>query len=79
MCTAGAAKMEGTVLYDLVDAAALERKEFRLGHPGGVMSVGVEIEHNGNGVSIKEAAVGRTARRLMDGYVYVPERVFQAF
>jgi 2-methylaconitate cis-trans-isomerase PrpF len=77
MCTAGAAKMKGTVLYDLLDEAALERKEFRIGHPGGIMSIGLEIEENENGVSIREAAVGRTARRLMDGFVYVPESSFE--
>lgn len=77
MCTAGAAKMRGTVLYDLLDGSAHEKKEFRLGHPGGIMSIGLEIEENENGVSIKEAAVGRTARRLMDGFVYVPESCFK--
>ena len=77
MCTAGAAKMRGTVLYDLLDRSALERKDFRLGHPGGIMSIGLEIEDNENGVSIREAAVGRTARRLMDGFVYVPEKYFK--
>ena len=77
MCTAGAAKMRGTVLYDLLDGSVLERKEFRLGHPGGIMSIGIEIKNNENGVSIREAAVGRTARRLMDGFVYVPESCFK--
>ena len=77
MCTAGAAKMRGTVLYDLLDGSVLERKEFRLGHPGGIMSIGIEIENNENGVSIREAAVGRTARRLMDGFVYVPDSCFK--
>jgi len=68
--------MRGTVLYDLLDGSVLERKEFRLVHPGGIMSIGLEIENNENGVSIREAAVGRTARRLMDGFVYVPESCF---
>lgn len=77
MCTAGAAKMKGTVLYDLLDDTALERKEFRLGHPGGIMSIDLEIEESEKGVSIREAAVGRTARRLMDGFVYVPESCFE--
>jgi 2-methylaconitate cis-trans-isomerase PrpF len=77
MCTAGAAKMRGTVLYDLLDESAHEKKEFRLGHPGGIMSIDLEIEENDKGVTIREASAGRTARRLMDGFVYVPESCFK--
>lgn len=69
--------MRGTVLYGLLDDGALEKNEFRIGHPGGIMSIGLEIEENENGVSIKEATVGRTARRLMDGFVYVSESCFK--
>ena len=76
ICTAGAAKIEGTVLHELLGKGALETKEIRLGHPGGIIPVGVEVDKEGNSFEYKEAVLGRTARRLMDGYVYVPEKYF---
>ena len=77
ICTAGAAMIEGTVVYEMLGMSALESKEVRLGHPGGIIPVGAIIEKKGNAYEFKEALVGRTARRLMDGYVYVPEKYFQ--
>ena len=76
ICTAGAAKIEGTVLHDMLGKGALETKEIRLGHPGGIIPVGVEVDKEGNSYEYKEAVLGRTARRLMDGYIYVPEKYF---
>jgi 2-methylaconitate cis-trans-isomerase PrpF len=77
ICTTGAAKIEGTVLHELLSKEALEASEIRLGHPGGVIPVGTEVEKKGNRYEYKEAVLGRSARRLMDGYVYVPEKYFQ--
>jgi 2-methylaconitate cis-trans-isomerase PrpF len=61
----------------LLSKGALEAKEIRLGHPGGIIPVGAEVEKGGGRYEYKEAVLGRTARRLMDGYVYVPEKYFQ--
>jgi 2-methylaconitate cis-trans-isomerase PrpF len=77
ICTAGAAKIEGTVVYEALDKTALQKNEIRLGHPGGVMVVGVEMEKKGNIYDYKEGVLSRTARRLMEGYVYVPEKYFK--
>jgi 2-methylaconitate cis-trans-isomerase PrpF len=41
------------------------------------MAVGVEMERKGNIYDYKEGVLSRTARRLMEGYVYVPEKVFR--
>jgi len=77
ICTAGAAKIENTVLNELLGEGVLEAKEIRLGHPGGIIPVGAEVEKEGNSYEYKVAVLGRTARRLMDGYVYVPEKYFR--
>jgi 2-methylaconitate cis-trans-isomerase PrpF len=77
ICTAGAAKIENTVLNELLGEGVLEAKEIRLGHPGGIIPVGAEVEKEGNTYEYKKAMLGRTARRLMDGYVYVPEKYFR--
>jgi len=76
ICTAGAARIEGTVVHEVLSRSALEMSQIRLGHPGGVMTVGVEIEKKGNTYNYKEAVLSRSARRLMEGYVYVPEKYF---
>jgi 2-methylaconitate cis-trans-isomerase PrpF len=77
ICTTGAAKIEGTVVNEVLDEVALKAGEIRLGHPGGIIPVGAEVERKGNGFEYREAVLCRTARRLMDGYVYVPEKHFQ--
>jgi 2-methylaconitate cis-trans-isomerase PrpF len=41
------------------------------------MEVGVEMERKGNTYVYKEGVLSRTARRLMEGYVYVPEKYFR--
>jgi 2-methylaconitate cis-trans-isomerase PrpF len=76
ICTAGAAMIEGTILHEMLGQGARNTKEVRLGHPGGIIPIGVEMEKNEQGHEYKEAVLWRTARRLMDGYVYVPKKVF---
>ena len=73
---AGAARVRGTIVDELIDHAALDREFIRLGHPGGVIEVGVELEGQGDGCTYSKAILGRTARRLMEGYVLVPEKHF---
>ena len=77
ICATGAAKIEGTVVHEILSKAALEAREIRLGHPAGIIPVGVHVERKGNNHEYKEALIERTARRLMDGYVYVPEKYFR--
>ena len=73
--TAGAARIEGTVVNDMVKGKKLNETIY-LGHPGGIIDIGVKVEKKGNTFKYEEAIVGRTARRLMEGYVCVPERFF---
>ena len=77
ICTVGAARITGTVVHELLVEKAFETKEIRLGHPGGVLAVGAVIEKKGNSYEYKEAILARTARRIMDGYIYVPEKYYQ--
>jgi hypothetical protein len=73
IATAGAAMMPGTVAYDLVDDNARGNAPLRIGHPGGIIDIGAVINADGDRYDYKEAVIGRTARRLMEGYVLVPE------
>ena len=76
IATAGAATINGTVVYDLLPAMARQQELLRIGHPGGVIEVGAVIEKEGERYVYQEAVIGRSARRLMEGYVLVPEGQF---
>ena len=76
IAAAGAVMIEGTVAFNLRRNESIEEEFIRLGHPGGVIDVGAKIEKRGDDPFYVEAAVGRTARRLMEGYVLVPEKHF---
>ncbi|NOY86986.1 MAG: 3-methylitaconate isomerase [Deltaproteobacteria bacterium] len=74
--TAGAAKIPGTVVSEVVRGNAYEKGTVRIGHPGGVIEAGAQVEEQRGSYHILKATMGRTARRLMEGYVFVPERYF---
>jgi 2-methylaconitate cis-trans-isomerase PrpF len=75
ICTAGASRIPGTVVCEMADGGS-QKENIRIGHPGGIIEIGAKVEHQGEGYRYIEAIVGRTARRLMEGYVCVPERFF---
>jgi 2-methylaconitate cis-trans-isomerase PrpF len=74
VAAAGAARIPGTVVHDLMSPEAGKKEIMRLGHPGGIIEVGAVVEETGGNFNYKEAILGRTARRLMEGCVLVPEK-----
>ena len=77
VCTAGAAMIPGTVVHDLLKPEARGKEMLKIGHPGGVIEVGALMEKVNGETWYREAILGRTARRLMEGYVLVPEKTFK--
>lgn len=68
VCTGAAAKISGTIVNQVVphqDGVST----IRIGHPAGVIPVVANVE---DGI-VKKAAFIRTARRIIEGYVYVEE------
>lgn len=51
-------------------------KEIVIGHPSGMMEVKVEMRIEKGQPHIVSCTVGRTARKIMDGQVYVPASVY---
>lgn len=45
--------------------------DVRIGHPGGTLEVAAAIDAQANDVRVEKAAIGRTARLLMDGKAYI--------
>ena len=69
--TAAAAKIPGTVVNDVFRSR--EGTNFvRIGHSSGRLTLEIAIEERESGLFLKRAALERTARRIMDGFVYVP-------
>lgn len=44
----------------------------RIGHPSGMLYTEATVKKAGTNWNVSRAAIGRTARRIMDGYAYVP-------
>lgn len=73
VCTGVAARIEGTIVQKVCTPGAREAKTARIGHPSGIISLEVDVENRPEGPQLKMAAFGRTSRRIMEGFVYVPE------
>lgn len=65
-----AAALDGSVVSKLV-AEGTSTENVRIGHPSGVMTMCPEINLTENGAEVPAVAVQRTARRIMDGTVYI--------
>lgn len=76
IATAGAAVIPGTVVHGLMKTAEQKKEMIKIGHPGGIIEVGATVEEKDGIFHYREAALGRTARRLMEGHVLVPEKYF---
>lgn len=77
VCTVGAAAIPGTVVHKALQGREIDPASVRLGHPGGILEVGAKIVQQDGNWHYESAGITRSARRLMDGSVYVPERYFQ--
>lgn len=77
ICTGAAARVENSVLWDLLSDEARKNKVLRIGHPGGVLPVISEYEGSGNSFRLTNLEAYRTARMIMEGHVYVNKNVFK--
>lgn len=65
-CTGAAAKIAGTIVNQVIPHID-EISTIRIGHPAGVIPVVAQVDNG----EVKKAALVRTARRIMEGYVFV--------
>lgn len=77
VCTGAAVRIPGSVAWEVLRKEAKTRQSVNIGHPGGVISVQAEAEVISGEVKLKRIGVYRTARRIMDGYVYVRKTVLK--
>jgi 2-methylaconitate cis-trans-isomerase PrpF len=68
--TAAASRVPGSVVHALCRQSS---STVRIGHPSGIMSVGITTSGEKEHFRLTEVIVGRTARKLMEGRVFLPE------
>jgi 2-methylaconitate cis-trans-isomerase PrpF len=72
LCTAVATRITGTIVHE-----ALQREptgSIRIGMPSGILTVGADVTRDKAGAwTAHSGAFYRTARRLFDGRIYVPQ------
>ncbi len=71
ICTGAAAMIEGTIVNEVLSERAKQTGTIWIGHPAGRIDVEVEVQKEENDLVLKKAALFRTARRIMEGYVYL--------
>ncbi len=70
VCIGTACKAKGTVAADLAEVSDTPFEKIILEHPSGVIPVNITVEGAGDKFTVLSAGTLRTARKLMDGYVY---------
>ena len=66
-----AARIPGSTVERV--ARAVPAASIRLGHPAGVIALEVVVEQDGGSWQARRVTLSRTARRLMEGVVLVPD------
>jgi 2-methylaconitate cis-trans-isomerase PrpF len=79
ICTAAAATINGTVVQRVARPVAGRPNpdRIRIGHPAGVMDALVRAEAGDGEPRILGVSVGRTARHILDGTVFVPAALLE--
>lgn len=70
IATSVAANIPGTLVHDV---AVMNGKDVVIGHPSGLLPLSVDIEQTDSGWDVRSVSGYRTARRLMEGNVLVPD------
>jgi 2-methylaconitate cis-trans-isomerase PrpF len=76
LSTGAFARVPGSLASEVVREATKTRPQIRIGHPSGILPLEAEAETVNGNVKITRLRVFRTARRIMEGYVYVRKSVF---
>ncbi len=72
VCTGVASRIPGSIVYEMTRPEPQEGDRVRIGHPGGVIETEARVDASGDGYLVRRATLGRTARRIMEGCVFVP-------
>ncbi len=71
LCTAVAARIEGSVVHAAARAASDKNAPLRIAMPSGILTVAADVKQKYGQWHAEQGAFYRTQRRLFEGYVYV--------
>jgi hypothetical protein len=76
---AAASAIPGSIIQRVVEGSESESegKKLIIGHPSGKFDVEVKARQEGDQVHILSCTVGRTARKIMEGRVYIPKKAYR--
>jgi 2-methylaconitate cis-trans-isomerase PrpF len=76
ICTAVAAQIQGTLVHEAARGASAGERTVRIGHPSGVVEIGVDVRRLDGAWTVEKVTTRRTARRLMEGSALIPSSVW---
>lgn len=71
VCATVAALIQGSVVHEIARRGTGDNGTVRLGHPSGIIEAQVEVDTATEKPVVRKVSVVRTARRILDGHVYV--------
>jgi len=77
VCTAAAARIPGTVVWEAMRDSAKNEKILRIGHPGGALDVYATASYEGGTAKMESIKVYRTARKIMEGTCFIRTSVIE--
>lgn len=79
VCTGVASKIPGSVVWEMLSEEARARNELLIGQPYGPMDVRITYSEDEEGLHFEKVGVGRTARMILEGQVFVPSNYMEVF
>lgn len=77
ICLAAGALIEGTIVNEVVGDHAKQTGTVNIAHPSGVLEVFVDLKQDENAQWVlNKAGVCRTAKPIMEGFVFVPSELY---
>ena len=76
VCIASACAILGTVAAQIAPLPPAPQGMTRIEHPSGMIIIDLDVDFAGGKQELRRAALIRTARRVFDGHVHVPEHVW---
>ena len=76
VCIASACAIPGTVASQIAPLPPAPQGMLRIEHPSGVIILDLDADFTGGRQELRRAALIRTARRIFEGSVFVPEKVW---
>jgi 2-methylaconitate cis-trans-isomerase PrpF len=76
VCIASACSIPGTVASQIVPLPPAPQGMIRIEHPSGMIIIDLDVDLAGGRQELRRAALVRTARRIFEGHVCIPEQVW---